>query len=260
MYKGFNLNIQFDKTELNNFYKIGKEQFVKNQNIANTTLQNLLFTTGRVNGSKMQNDWFPQVETDVFISHSHYDLDTAIKLAGYLKSIFGLKVFVDSCIWGNSKDLLKIIDDKFCLQPEGNYYDYNKRNLSTSHVHMMLSTALNMMIDKTECLFFINTPKSISTSGIINSTESPWIYAEITMSKLIRKKKLNEYRREGTKMFSKGGMAGPLLESFEYELDLNHLTEIDRNSLINWEKEYSESKIKYPLDILYKHNHSPKYA
>jgi len=258
MYKGFNINIQFNNTELNNFYNIGNQQFVKNQNIANSTLKDLLLTTGKINGTKMQNDWFPQVDADIFISHSGNDQQSAIILAGFLKSVFGLNSFIDSCIWEHSNNLLKLIDNKFCLQPTG-YYDYNKRNQSTSHVHMMLSTALNMMIDKTECLFFLNTPNSVSTSGVIGSTESPWIYSEITMSKLIRKKKLRDFRKEGTRMLSKGGLAGPVMESIEYELDLNHLTDIDKNDLIKWNNEYNRNKVAYPLDILYRLNHSKNF-
>ena len=248
MYKGFNLSVNFNQEELNRFYTIGIEQFNKNKNIANATLKDLLLTTGKIDGSKMQADWFPQVDADIFLSHSHNDQQTAIILAGFLKNVFGLKTFIDSCIWGYSNDLLKLIDNKYCMQPSG-YYDYNKRNFSTSHVHMMLSTALNMMIDKTECLFYINTPHSVSTSGIINSTESPWIYSEITMSELIRKKKLREYRKEGTRTFSKGGMAGPIMESIEYELDLNHLTDINKQDLINWHNDYNNNRVSYPLDI-----------
>ena len=55
-------------------------------------------------------------------------------------------------------------------------YDYNKRNYSTSHVHMMLSTALTMMMDEAECVIFLNTPNALSTKDIVHKTESPWIF------------------------------------------------------------------------------------
>jgi hypothetical protein len=64
---------------------------------------------------------------------------------------------------------------------------------------MMLSTALSMMIDKAECLFFLNTPNSIQATEAIDRTKSPWIYHEISISSLIRKRRLSEYRREVTK-------------------------------------------------------------
>src|SRR5690606_35011062 len=149
--------------------------------------------------------WFPQIDADIFISHSHSDEKMAILLAGWLKETLGVYVFIDSCIWGYSNDLLRQIDNKHCLNPSGETYSYEKRNNSTSHVHMMLSTALNMMIDKTECLFFLNTPNSISTKEVISQTESPWIYSEISMSELVRRKKLSEYRPAVTRMFAKGG-------------------------------------------------------
>jgi hypothetical protein len=32
----------------------------------------------------MQNSWFSQIKSDIFISHSHRDLDTALVLIGWL--------------------------------------------------------------------------------------------------------------------------------------------------------------------------------
>jgi hypothetical protein len=248
MYKGFNLKISFSEKDVNTFYKIGKSLFDKEQIFIRTSLEELLLTNGNIDGSKMQENWFPQVKSNIFISHSHNDERNAITLAGWLYKTFELESFIDSCIWGYSNELLKMIDKKYCLQDDG-YYSYSRRNFSTSHVHMMLTTALNMMIDNTECLFFLNTPNSISTSSVINKTESPWIYSEITMSKLVRKRKLSEYRPRETRLFSKGGVLG-INESFEYVLDLNHLTEIKPADLIKWQDEYNNEK--FALDILYK--------
>lgn len=248
MYKGFNLELEFTQDEINNFHEIGKSLFDKKQLSVRSTLKDLLLTNGNIDGSKMQEDWFPLIKSDVFISHSHKDESNAIALAGWLNAAFNIDSFIDSSIWGYSNDLLKLIDNQFCLQSSG-YYDYDKRNFSTSHVHMMLATALSMMIDKTECLFFLNTPNSISTANSINKTESPWIYSEITMSKLIRRKGLEKYRSGGTRMFSKGGILA-MNESFEYKIDLTHLTDIKRKDLKEWQEKYNNEK--YALDILYK--------
>ena len=57
---------------------------------------------------------------------------------------------------------------------------------------MMLSTALTMMIDKVECVLFLNTPKSIDTTEVIDKTKSPWIYLEMAMMKLVRKRNRKE--------------------------------------------------------------------
>jgi hypothetical protein len=252
MYKGFNLDLIFNKKEKDDFYKIGLLTFKANKNNVSETLKDLILTNGNFDGSTMQENWFPQIQADIFISHSHNDEKTAITLAGWLDFSFGIKAFIDSCIWGYSNDLLKLIDNQFCLQKDG-YYSYKKRNFSTSHVHMMLSTALNMMIDNTECLFFLNTPNSVTTSDVINSTLSPWIYSEITMSKLIRKKELSNYRTESLRMFSEGGKI-QLNESIEYRLDINHLTDINRSDLINWFNAYNHNNTEYPLDTLYRHH------
>jgi hypothetical protein len=252
MYKGFNLDLVFSEEEKSDFYEIGLSTFKSNKNNVSETLKDLILTNGNFDGTKMQENWFPQIQADVFISHSHNDEKTAITLAGWLNHSFGINTFIDSCIWGYSNDLLKLIDNQFCLQDDG-YYSYQKRNFSTSHVHMMLSTALSMMIDNTECLFFLNTPNSLTTSGIINSTLSPWIYSEITMSKLIRKKKLSNYRTENLRMFSEGAKI-QLNESIEYKLDINHLTDINKTDLINWYNAYNANKTKHPIDTLYRHH------
>lgn len=219
---------------------------------------------GYLDGSKMQANWFPQIKADVFISHSHKDEELAHALAGWLKEAFGLTAFIDSCVWGYANDLLKMIDEKYCLNVEGNTYNYEKRNYSTSHVHMMLSVALTQMIDNTECLFFLNTPKSIIPDTIINQTESPWIYSEIAMSRLIRQKSLKEHRQvsltESQRTFSKGGTITPRIR---YDLPVDHLTDIDKKVLGDWKKscqkvaniyfsqDYADLSV-HPLDELYK--------
>ena len=64
----------------------------------------------------------------------------------------------------------------------------------TSHVHMMLDTALTEMIDNTECIMFYNTPNSVLLADDLQKiknekkkvTLSPWIYHELAMTSLVR--------------------------------------------------------------------------
>lgn len=248
MYRGFNLEeISFkDATTL---HQIGISLHEGYKQEVKKVLKNLVLNEGILDGSKMQSDWFPQINSDIFISHSHNDKDTVITLAGWLYENLGINAFIDSCVWGNANDLLKLIDDNFCLNDGGETYNYTKRNYSTSHVHMMLSTALSKMIDKTECLFFYNTPKSISSASVVNKTESPWIYSEITMSQLLRHKVPSRRRIEDTKFFSKGGSINEQLR-VEYELDLTHLTNINEDTLKAWLR--CGQKKDAALDELYK--------
>ena len=198
---------------------------------------------GILDGSAILNDWFPQVDCDVFISHSHKDKDLAISLAGWLWDKFKLNSFIDSCIWGYANDLLKKIDNAYCLNADRKTYNYNQRNCSTSHVHMMLNMALMQMIDKTECLFFLKTPNSICLDDIETCTLSPWIYSEIGISQMIEKKKSRSKRFSDSR-------ANESLD-IQYDLDLSHLTAIDKNVFIKWAGKVHYEK-EDALEVLYK--------
>ena len=255
MYIGFELNI------LNNsfpdYYQVGKTIYDENKRTIKLELNKFLLPNGSLDGSKMQENWFPQVKADIFISHSHADESLAIRLAGWLYVEFGLIAFIDSCIWGYSNDLLKSIDNEYCQNSNAETYNYQKRNFSTSHVHMMLSTALTMMIDKTECIFFLNTPNSITASEVISRTKSPWIYSEIATTKMIRKKSLSNYRiHRVTESFSTGGSLKKSLD-IEYEVNTDHLIQITNTHFISWKRNWPYNKphlsdySQYALDKLY---------
>jgi hypothetical protein len=207
-----------------------------------------------LDGSAIQDSWFPQIDADIFISHSHRDIDTAIVFSGWLWENFKLKAFVDSCIWGYSSDLQRMIDNKYCFMPARGLYSYELRNHSTSHVHMMLSTALSMMIDRAECLFFLNTPNSINSYEKTDKTESPWIYLEIASSQIVEKK---EPLRLVTEMFSsfEGGGEIKKAMTMTHNLDLSHLSKLDFDDIIKWEE--NKSVKEHALDTLYR-LHPPK--
>lgn len=237
MYRGFNVKLGFPICRyFVRYYAKGLDDAKQQKKIIKNKINSFIGENGILNGSMMQANWFPQIKADIFISHSHKDKELALALAGWLKVTFGLTAFIDSCVWGYANDLLKMIDNEYCYQEETNTYSYQKRNYSTGHVHMMLSVALTQMIDNTECLFFLNTPNSITPDTIINQTESPWIYSEIAMTRLIRKKERDEYRlnklQESQKTFS--------FEEFivQYDVPIDHLTDIGVMDLITWKKKW----------------------
>lgn len=168
-----------------------KAKFKANkQAILNDLERYLLQDKNSLNGDEIQKHLFPNEEVDVFLSHSHGDEDEVITLAILLERK-GLKVFVDSCVWANAFDLLKVIDGKYCRNNDDSAYDYDKRNYSTSHVYMMLNTALHKMIDKCELFLFLGTPNSVSVNdGIKNkeSLKSPWIFSELAFIQHVRRK------------------------------------------------------------------------
>jgi hypothetical protein len=219
-------------------------QFTQHKEEIEMVLDDFALLTGALDGSAIQENWFPQIEADIFISHSHSDDRTAIIFSEILRRCFGLSTFIDSCIWGYSTDLLRQIDDQYCLNRNGETYNYTKRNFSTSHVHMMLSTALMMMIDNCECIFFLDTPNSVSTEDMIKRTQSPWIYSEINISRLIgrripQRNRLQEYLQKS------------FMETFkiEYELDTSHFIELTEENFLKWFKRCDNEK--HSLDVLY---------
>ncbi len=232
MFRGFNLSYHPTNSEILLYQKKGIELFKNDRQIVIDTINSFKLSNNNIDGSKLQANWFPIVKADAFISHSHKDKnEIALTFAGFLAEKFGIKAFIDSCIWGYADDLLKLIDNTYCKsEVNRNTYDYKKRNYSTSHIHMMLSTALTKMIDETECLFFLNTPNSITPNEEIDKTLSPWIYCEIEMSKLIRHRDKSEYRE--IKTFSKLFESTQL--SVECDVDLSHLTKIDNHSITQW--------------------------
>jgi hypothetical protein len=235
-----------EKTSLvEGWMKIGREMQVAQSNEARASLQSCLGDK-IISGTKLSQQWFPQIKADVFISHSHKDEEEAIKLAGMLKSFFGLYSFVDSCVWGHAEDLLRLLDDEYCKSEGGLTYDYIKRNGSTSHVHMMLSTALSTMLDVVECVLFLNTPDSINSVESIYKTESPWIFFELSMLRVLR-------RREPARSIRESFGSKRAMLRVAYDLTLDDLTPINGNQFRKWMAAQLDGDFssEHSLDLLY---------
>ena len=208
----------------------------------------------------IKNDWFPEAECQVFLSHSHKDEDLSLKLTHWLKTNFGLKTFIDSTVWGYADDLLQLIDNRYCLNDDGKTYSYQKRNLSTSHVHMMLNMAVLDMISHCECCVFLNTPNSIASSEIIPQngsryTYSPWIFSELAMFKHVERKDRKDHRKM-TKLGEERGFKTDSGPSFLHKANDERLIKIDGETLELWKHVRQESRIHsrnifHPLDTLY---------
>lgn len=246
MYKRFKVTLENGITP--SLIREGKSAFEENCEIVKESLEAFL-NNGSIDGSQLQEHWFPQIEADIFLSHSHKDMDLAIGLAAWLKQEFSLNLFIDSCIWGYSDDLLKQLDERYCLNPGGETYSYQKRNGSTSHVHMMLNTALSKMIDQAECLFFLNTPNSITSKSAIEKTHSPWIYSEIAISEVVRRKSPARLRTKIAKLLEGEVFRGSL--DIEYSLDLRSMKDIEIETLKGWSSLFKKNQNKHPLDCLY---------
>lgn len=253
----------FYNSELNQYLTVGEEKYDRYAKQARMCLRDFILNNGSIDGSAIKDHWFNIEKADIFISHSHKDLNKVKALAGWLYYNFELTVFIDSCVWGYCDDLLKQIDDKYCKKESSNTYIYELRNYSTSHVHMMLSIALTEMIDKSECIVFYNTPKSIVLKEEIDNqnnqnsiTNSPWIYQELAMSTLI-KRTIPKRPSVLLEQMNYTAYANEL-PNIEYNVDeyLKNMIELSDDNLKNWIQQ--EKSNIHPLDVLYKII-NPKY-
>lgn len=240
LYKAFDVDIEnyFKPQNYNNeqYYKCGQRIYNLQESCVDKTLNEYLLLDGSIDASQMSRDWFPKVNADIFISHSHKDINDVITFAGWLKKELGLTAFVDSLVWGYADDLLKQIDNDCCLKDNG-HYSYKKRNISTAHVHMMLQVALMKMMDKAECLFFINTPNSIKIKENIDDdvTKSAWIYSELSMFKYIRKRIPNHILKKGITREDEILMEQ---RDFNYKVDISDFQKLSYSHLDDWKSEW----------------------
>lgn len=247
MFRGYQLNSvpNFTPSQVNageKIYSTHKEQFRK-------SISEHLNDHGNVNASSVEAEWFPQIDADIFISHSSKDKKYVYGLAGWFKEKFGLTAFVDSAIWGNSELLLREIDDAYCKLENSDSYSYTARNYSTSHVHLILSMALTKMIDKSECIIFYNTPNSVTINKPIEQTTSPWIYSEVTATQLLRRQSKRSVINKIA--FSESDGKTNDFPQFNYEIPLKHLPKLTDETLIAWLTMYNNDINEHALDILY---------
>lgn len=244
MYKGFNLKLEstVSLSDEGSYTKMLDE----NKKKIRVLFEELLLVDGNLDASKLIEEWFPQNEYHVFISHSHKDLDIAEGLANWLYEKFSLKSFIDSHVWGYANDLLKELNDRFA-KIDGDLYNYTPAIANAAHVHLMLSTALNEAIDKTECLLFLNTENTLQNIALKDGSEeqrtaSPWIMSELKMSSMVTTK-LSKDRiviNEGVGLESASN-AAPLL----YKASMEHLLPLNEDGLKAWLNECAKYSGKF---------------
>lgn len=181
---------------------------------------------------------FPEGDYDVFLSHSHADQRNAVDLALSLGKR-GLKVFVDSTVWGFFGDLVaRIIAQTW--PSEGESKDDHIHRIHAD-VHMMLAGALHRTIARAETFIFVRSEKSIPL--VFNDkarTFSPWLYSELQFSfqvEHVTPKRILE-RDGGVLLDSTKGFESYGLESKQHITAFrafnDHLPQIAGNALRDW--------------------------
>jgi hypothetical protein len=242
MYKYYNIIIETDTNTFTSYYKVGLESISQRKKFIEQDLTTFLNKNRSINGSAIQKQWFPTLKADVFLSHSHEDEFLAYSLAGFLKKEFDLNVFIDSALWGYMPDLFKLMSIQF---PK------IEKEILSSHVHIMLTTALSKIMDTTECIFFLNTTNSIKSQVQDTYTvNSQWLYHELSMLSVLKENV--PLRIPERRTFS---ALNSINEHFEYYIDLSKIPKLSEIKLRLWKIQYKLKLLNEsmnPLDVLYK--------
>lgn len=137
-------------------------------------------STDYIDGSALQDYFFPGVKADIFLSHSRADIGLAQKIGGFFYRNYGVEVFIDSEVWKHADVLVSFLIDKYAAEE-----DPDQVPKITSHVHMMLMSALSSVMARADYFIFLNTDNSIAEFQGREMTFSPWIMAELNLSRIL---------------------------------------------------------------------------
>ena len=236
------------------FYDVGKTCLELHKSKIKRKLDQFIdYESGIIDGNALEKELFKEIKADIFLSHSHSDEALAISFAGWLKTNFDLTAFVDSCVWEYANDILEEINNRYNLvrtETDGSKtYSHSKANYAASHIYLMLNSALNNMINKTECFMFIDTGHSCVYMDRDSAKEnpktlSPWIYSEIVMANTM---KITNPERTFTSSVIKHSFSESL--QITHDLDFSTFINLGPTDLANWK--YQKKGGIHPLDTLY---------
>ena len=185
MKQGFRFDLydwvnSLDYAEYDDYMKAGEKLKRNVPNITEETILRYKKANGHISADDIMDELFPDQKADVFLSHSHKDIDVATVFAGYLSYEFGVKPFIDSFVWADAYELLHTISELYSKKGK-DLYDYHGVVISAAQIYTILNGELIKMMDKTENYILLVSPESMQE----DTTSSPWIYSEILYSQIL---------------------------------------------------------------------------
>ncbi|MCJ7853021.1 toll/interleukin-1 receptor domain-containing protein [Pseudomonas monteilii] len=211
-------------------------------------------TSRHLDAEEISASLFPQLDYDIFLSHSHADQSKAIELALSLRDK-GIRVFVDSCVWGHSEELIKLILEQ--SGPLENETRESQIGRVSAAVHTLLSAAIHQMIWRTEAFVFLRTERSVPfESDVSDRTLSPWIYAELQFSAQVQQMLPQRLKNKKT-LQSVAGFESYMTESKQlppyemvFKISKEHLPSVKGNDLSQWYHDLPKKKLTERGDVL----------
>ncbi len=148
----------------------------------------------------------PQLKNaQVFLSHSHADINKALEVKNYLENQIKRKVFIDSLFWDYKDDVLNKLEK------------YDDISRIEDAFTLILRESLQDMIKKCPYFVFLQSKNSVSNQGLsrnqdlLKITYSAWIYEELKITHSISESRPSPMM-ESMQVFHD---ISPFLESFE---------------------------------------------
>ena len=249
MYRAFNVTLESNKY----LGYANAQQYENDKSISLQNLRRIINSKDMLQAYEIKKLLLPSKRYDIFISHSHKDLEIAKGLSGYLNALCGVSCFIDSLYWGNIDELQEELNRMHLHKDEATgkkYFDHQSTMEVAKHANMILASALTEMIDNCECVFFLNTDNSVirGTEAISkNETYSPWIYHEVFTTTIIQKKQRSKFNES----YQFRDNAIKQIPDISYGLDLSGMTVLREEDIFEWEIKINSNKDKHPLDVLY---------
>ncbi|WRF08441.1 toll/interleukin-1 receptor domain-containing protein [Helicobacter pylori] len=113
----------------------------------------------------------PQLKNaQVFLSHSHADINKALEVKNYLENQIKRKVFIDSLFWDYKDDVLNKLAE------------YDDISRIEDAFTLILRESLQDMIEKCPYFVFLQSNNGVSDQGLSQITYSAWIYEELRIA------------------------------------------------------------------------------